>query len=268
MQISETLFETFTVDIDDDLSVNGSNFELQPFDQVYVRNSPVYITQSSVTVQGEVAFAGNYPLSRRNMRLSEIISSAGGTNPGAFIEGAYLLRRMTAEERQQNESLRDMIDKQSGSERDSLSMAGVELQNIYTVGIDLAEALARPGSDADVVLRDGDQIMIPEYNGTVRVMGAVMYPNSVTFKDGKNLKYYVKSAGGFDNRARKNRAFVIYMNGMVDSGMSAKVRPGSIVIIPSKMAKEPINWAQVVQMLSSTASMGAVVISAINLATK
>jgi protein involved in polysaccharide export with SLBB domain len=175
---------------------------------------------------------------------------------------------MTAEERQQNESLQEMIEKQVGSEQDSFSMTDVELQNVYTVGIDLAAALERPGSDADVVLRDGDQIMVPEYNGTVRVMGSVLYPNSVTFKEGKNLKYYVKSAGGFGNRARKNRAFVIYMNGMVDSGMSAKVRPGSIVIIPSKMAKEPINWAQVVQMLSSTASMGAVVISAINLATK
>jgi protein involved in polysaccharide export with SLBB domain len=241
---------------------------LEPFDQVYVRHSPVYITQSNVAVQGEVAFAGNYPLSRRNMRLSEVISAAGGTNPGAFIEGAYLLRRMTDEERKQSESLQEMIDKQADSQRDSLSMAGVQLEDVYTVGIDLAGALAYPNSDSDIVLRDGDQIVIPEYNGTVRVMGAVLYPNSVTFKEGKSLKYYVKSAGGFDNRARKNRAFVIYMNGMVDSGMSAKVRPGSIVIIPSKMAKEPINWAQVVQMLSSTASMGAVVISAINLATK
>lgn len=268
MQISETLFETFTVEIDENLSVDGSNFELQPFDQVFVRRSPVYITQSSVTVQGEVAFAGNYPLARRNMRLSEIIASAGGTNSGAFIDGAYLLRRMTAEERQQSKSLQEMIEKQAGSERDSLGMAGVELQNVYTVGIDLSDALERPGSDADVVLRDGDVIVVPEYNGTVRVMGAVMYPNSVTYKEGENLKYYVKSAGGFDNRARKNRAFVIYMNGMVDSGMSAKVQPGSIVIIPSKMAKDPVNWTQIVQMISSTASMSAVVLSAINLATK
>lgn len=268
LQISETLFETFTVEIDNDLKVDGSNFELQPFDQVYIRRSPVYITQSSVTVQGEVAFAGNYPLARRNMRLSEIISAAGGTNSGAFIEGAYLLRRMTAEERQQSESLQDMIDKQAGSERDSLSMVGMELQDVYTVGIDLAAALERPGSDADVVLRDGDRVVIPEYNGTVRVMGAVMYPNSVTYKEGKNLKYYAKSAGGFDNRARKNRAFVIYMNGMVDSGMSAKVRPGSIIIIPSKINQDPVNMAQVIQMISSTASMSAMVISAINLATK
>lgn len=266
MAISETLFETYTVELDNDLKVNGNSFVLMPFDQVYVRRSPVYITQSSVTIQGEVAFEGNYPLSRRNMRLSEVIAAAGGTNTGAFIEGAYLLREMTTEEQQQNESLRDMIDKQAGSLRDSLSMVGVDVTNIYTVGIDLAEALARPGSDADVVLRDNDVIMVPEYNGTVRVMGAVLYPNSVTFKEGKNLRYYIKSAGGFDNRARKSRAFVIYMNGMVDSGLSAKIRPGCIVIIPSKMAKEPVNWSQMVQMLSSTASMGAVVISAINLA--
>ena len=266
MQISDVLFETFTVDINDELTVDGSNFELQPYDQVFVRRSPVYITQSSVKVQGEVAFEGDYPLARRNMRLSEVIAAAGGTNPGAFIEGAYLLRQMTDEERLQNEALSDMIEKQAGNERDSLSMAGIEVSTTYTVGIDLASALAKPGSNADIVLRNGDVIMIPEYNGTVRVMGAVLYPNSVTYSEGKSLRYYVKSAGGFDNRARKNRAFVIYMNGMVDSGLSAKVRPGSIVIIPSKMAKDPVNWAEVVQMLSSTASMGAVVISAINLA--
>ena len=266
MQVSDVLFETFTIDVNDDLAVDGSNFVLQPFDQVFVRRSPVYITQSSVKVQGEVAFEGDYPLSHRNMRLSEVIAAAGGTNPGAFVEGAYLLRKMTDEERQQNEALSSMIEKQAGNERDSLSLAGIEVPNVYTVGISLAEALASPGSNADVVLRDGDVIMVPEYNGTVRVMGAVLYPNSVTYQQGKNLRYYVKSAGGFDNRARKSRAFVIYMNGMVDSGLSAKVQPGSIVIIPSKMAKEPVNWAQIVQMLSSTASMSAVVISAINLA--
>ena len=266
MQVSDVLFETFTIDVNDGLAVDGSNFVLQPFDQVFVRRSPVYITQSSVKVQGEVVFEGDYPLSHRNMRLSEVIAAAGGTNPGAFVEGAYLLRKMTDEERQQNEALSHMIEKQAGNERDSLSLAGIEVPNIYTVGISLAEALASPGSNADVVLRDGDVIMVPEYNGTVRVMGAVLYPNSVTYQQGKNLRYYVKSAGGFDNRARKSRAFVIYMNGMVDSGLSAKVQPGSIVIIPSKMAKEPVNWAQIVQMLSSTASMSAVVISAINLA--
>ena len=115
------------------------------------------------------------------------------------------------------------------------------------------------------MLRDGDVISIPQYNATVRVMGAVMYPNSVTFQDGKNLKYYVKSAGGFDNRARKNRAFVIKMNGMVESGKSATVTPGSIVIIPTKAESDPVNWSDVIGVVSSSASLAAVTVSAIRL---
>lgn len=269
MAISEQLFETFTINLNDDLKVDGEGFVLQPFDQVFVRRSPIYITQSSVRIDGEVAFAGNYPLSHRNMRISEVVAAAGGANPGAFIEGAYLLRRMTSEEQQQARALREMIESQAGgNNRDSLGIASVSLSNVYTVGIDLENALANPGSDADIVLRDGDVISIPEYNGTVKVMGAVMYPNSVTFQPGKSLKYYTKAAGGFDNNARKNRAFVIYMNGMVASGMSAEIRPGCIVIIPSKAYREPVKWNEVISMLSSTASVSAVVLSAINLATK
>lgn len=266
LNVSDTLFDVFTIEINDKLKVDGQSFKLMPFDQVYVRRSPVYVTQSSVTVQGEVAFEGDYPLTHRNMRLSEAIAAAGGTNPDAFIEGAYLLRRMTDEEQQQSNALRQMIDKQAKTERDTLTMAGLDMSNIYTVGIDLAAAINTPGSDADVVLRDGDVVSIPQYNGTVRVMGAVMYPNSVTFQEGKSVKYYVKSAGGYDNRARKNRAYVIYMNGMVDSGRSAKVRPGSIVIIPTKELREPFNLGDLVQSISATASMAAVVISAIHLA--
>ena len=266
-RVSDTLFETFTVNISDALSTDGEGgFVLKPFDQVYVRRSPVYITQSSVTVRGEVTFEGTYPLSHRNMRISEIIGSAGNVTPGAFVEGAYLLRKMTDEERAQRRALREMIEAQAErGDKDSLNMAGVELSTVYSVGIDLEKALAAPGSDADIVLRDGDVISVPTYNGTVRVMGAVLYPNSVTYRVGKKMKYYVNAAGGYDNRARKNRAFVIYMNGMVASGTSAEIRPGCIIIVPSKAYSEPIKWSEVVGLVSSTASTAAVVISVLNL---
>ena len=267
MSISEQLFETFTLNLKDDLTVDGAGFVLEPFDQVFVRRSPVYVKQSSVTVNGEVAFEGNYPLARRNMRLSEVVAAAGGANPEAFVEGAYLLRRMTDDELKQEQSLQTMINKQKEvDELENTSLDGINLSQVYTVGINLADALARPGSDADIVLRDGDVVSIPQYNGTVRVMGSVLYPNSVTYQEGKTLKYYVKTAGGFDNRARKNRAFVIYMNGMVESGMSAKIRPGCIVIIPSKSNTEPVKWSDVASVLSSTVSMTAVVVSVVNLA--
>ena len=267
----DELLETFTVDVNDGLEVNGgAGFVLQPFDQVYVRRSPVYVAQSSVTVQGEVPFAGNYPLTHRNMRLSEVVSAAGNPTSGAFIEGAYLVRKMTDEERVQQQALKDMIEKQaaSGMQRDSLNLAAVEMESTYFVGINLEAALQNPGSDADVVLRDGDVITIPEYNGTVRVMGAVTYPNTITFKAKKNLKYYIDAAGGYDNRARKNRSFVIHMNGMVASGKRAEVRPGCIIIVPSKSQTEPIKWSEVISLISSTASTTAVVMSAISIAQK
>ena len=267
LNVNDQLFETFIINVNDSLSVDdGKEFVLEPFDQVYVRRSPVYITQSSVTVTGEVAFGGNYPLSHRNMRISEVIAAAGNVTPGAFVEGAYLLRRMTDEERIQSQALHDMITAQANSgSRDSLNMAGVKIRSVYPVGINLEAALNNPGSDADIVLRDGDVVSVPLYNGTVRVMGAVLYPNSVTFTEGKKLKYYVDAAGGFDTRARKNKAFVIYMNGMVASGKSAEIRPGCIVIVPSKNRTNPISWAEAVGLLSSTASTAAVIISVLNL---
>lgn len=267
LNVNDQLFETFTVNVNDSLSVaDGREFVLEPFDQVYVRRSPVYITQSSVTVTGEVAFEGNYPLSHRNMRVSEVIAAAGNVTPGAFVEGAYLLRRMTEQEQIQNQALQDMISAQANAgSTDSLNMTGVEIQSVYPVGINLEEALNNPGSDADIVLRDGDVISVPMYNGTVRVMGAVLYPNSVTFNEGKKLKYYVEAAGGSDTRARKDKSFVIYMNGMVSSGRSADIRPGSIIIVPSKNQREPISWAEAVGLLSSTASTAAVIISVLNL---
>lgn len=263
----EQLFEIFTINLDDGVSVGGREFLLEPFDQVFVRRSPVYITQSSVTIDGEVAFEGQYPLSHRNMRLSEVVEAAGGLTSGAFAEGAYLLRRRSPEERIQNDALHTLIDMQRGvGGRDSLKLANVAMSESFPVGINLAEAMAHPGSDADIVLRDGDVISIPKYNSTVRVMGTVLYPNSVTYKEGKRLRYYVDAAGGFGNRARRKRTFVIYMNGMVESGLSAKVRPGCVVIVPAKSPAQPLRWAEIAGMISTSATTAAVVLSAISIA--
>ena len=267
LQVSDKLFEVFTVELKDGLVVGDKEFVLQPFDQVYVRRSPVYVTQSTVKVQGEVAFEGNYPLTHRNMRLSEIINSAGGVTPGAFLEGAYLLRRMTAEESMQARALNEMIlnQAQSAQRDETMVLAGVSLQDVYPIGIDMEAALAKPGSDEDIVLRDNDVIFIPQYNGTTRVMGAVHYPNTLTYKEGKSVRRYVKAAGGFDDKARKKRTFVIHMNGMVESGLRAEVRPGSIIIVPMKPYRDRnFDWGDAVQALTATGSMTAMMITAIN----
>ena len=268
LQVSDKLFEIFTIELKDGLVVGGEKeFVLQPFDQVYVRRSPVYVTQSTVAVRGEVAFEGNYPLTHRNMRMSEIIAAAGGLTPGAFLEGAYLLRRMTSEENMQARSLHEMVLQQARrAQRDeTMTLAGVALQDVYPVGIDLEAALANPGSDADLVLRDDDVIFIPQYNGTTRVMGAVLYPNTLTFKEGKSIKHYIKAAGGFDDKARRRRTFVIHMNGIVESGMRAEVRPGSIIIVPTKPYHESkFDWGDAASVFTGTGSMTALMITAIN----
>lgn len=270
LQVSDQLFEVFTIELQDGLTVGqNKGFELKPFDEVYVRRSPVYVTQSSVTIKGEVAFEGNYPLSNRNMRLSEVVKTAGGFTSGAYLEGAYLLRKMTEEELMQKQALQQMIDSQARRARQEdegvMELDGIQLQDVYSVGIRLDKAVESPNSDYDVELRDGDVVYIPKYNGTARVMGAVLYPNTITFADGRNVKYYVEAAGGFDNSARRRRVFVIHMNGMVEAGLNAHVRPGSIIVVPTKTNRGRFNWGDVVQGVSSTASMAAVVISAISL---
>jgi protein involved in polysaccharide export with SLBB domain len=206
------------------------------------------------------------------MRLSEALKAAGGTTSAAYLEGAYLLRRMTEEEIMQKKALQKMIDaqvrrsQQKEQEPASMELDSVMLEEVYTVGICLDKALAKPNSDFDVVLRNGDVICIPEYNGTTRVMGAVLYPNTITYSEGMSVKKYVKSAGGFDLNARKRRAFVIHVNGMVESGLRADVRPGSIIIVPSRAPSAGLKWENLHHGLQSTASLMAVIVSTMNLA--
>ena len=169
----------------------------------------------------------------------------------------------------QQQALQQIVDAQARRARQedihAVDLDGVKLQEVYSVGIRLDRAIDEPNSDFDVVLRDGDIIYVPEYNATARVLGAVLYPNTVTYTEGKSVKYYVKSSGGFDNAARKRGVFVIHMNGMVEAGLRAEVRPGSIIVVPTKTNRGEFRWSDVVQGISSTASMTAVVLSAISL---
>lgn len=274
--LNDELLETFSVEIDPDLTVGGgSNFKLQPFDQVYVRRSPVYITQSSVTVNGEVIFAGNYSLSRRDMRLVDVINEAGGLTPEAYVKGAYLIRRFTPEEQVKNQAIdRLMAQQRMASIGEATKQAGdtltIEmfaqaLADNYSVGIDLEKALADPSSDYNIVLRDGDVITIPLLNSTVQVMGAINYPNSVSYRKGQTVKDYVKMAGGYAQNARKSKPIVIYMNGMVDTGNSARVEPGCQIIVPYKVKAEPANVADIASILQSSSYSAAMIFSIINM---
>ncbi len=260
--------QTFSFDLKDGLLVgNGSeDFYLQPFDEVYIRKSPAYYKQQNVLVSGEVLFSGNYALSRKNERLTDLIAKAGGVTPDAYVKGARLVRRMTPEELRRKEDALRMA--QTGGSGDSISVKKLDLSDTYSVGIDLEKALRNPGSDSDMVLREGDVLFVPEYISTVKINGAVMYPNTVLYKKGGNLRYYINQAGGFGNNAKKRRVYVVYMNGTVSrvrSGSIKAIEPGCEIIVPSKEQRRRMSTSEILSMGSTSASIAAVIATLINL---
>lgn len=256
---------TYTFALKDGFVVDGQpGFTLMPFDEVYVRKSPGYNIQKNVTVEGNVMFAGTYTLSTKNERLSDIIKKAGGLNDRAYPEGARIERQRTVEEQMRAEQLLKMAKMQSGSS-DSIDVKKLDIGTTYPVGIELERALANPGGDADLVLREGDRIVVPEYNGTVKISGDVLYPNTVAYEKGKSVSYYINQAGGWGNRAKKSKTIIIYMNGTVSKvSHNAKVRPGCEIVVSSKPKQDSRSLAQWLAIGSSTASIAAMIATIIN----
>lgn len=253
---SATIGQTFSFGLKDGFVVDGEpGFTLQPYDQVFVRRSPGYSAQQNVTVSGEVLYGGTYALTTKSERISSVIAKAGGATPFAYVKGAKLTRVANEEEIRRMQDVVTLLRRQVGDAMiDSL---GINVQNTFTVGIDLEAALANPGSDADIVLREGDVITVPEYNNTVKIDGAVMMPNTVSYKEGESVKYYISQAGGYGQNAKKSKKFIIYMNGQIaevkGSGKS-QIEPGCEIIVPSKRKKQ-FNIGNLVGLTSSVASL-------------
>lgn len=231
--------ETYQFDIKDGLVIKngGEAFYLKPYDVVHVRRSPGYVMPKNITVTGEVNYEGAFTLEKKNLRLTDAIHMAGGITQDAYIKGARLIRRMNDEERQRKQAVLDAI-RNNLDEKDSISWNKMEMSNTYPIGIDLEKALKEPGGQYDIVLREGDRIDVPEYNGTVRISGDVQFPNTVTYVKGKNAKWYIENAGGYSESAKKKKAFIVYQNGMMDVlAKGTNVEPGSEIIVPSKKKK-------------------------------
>ncbi len=265
---STIIGQTYSFDLKDGFLIGekANNFSLQPFDEVYVRKSPAYFAQQNVTISGEVMFDGVYSLQQKNERLSDVVSRAGGVTPDAYVKGARLVRQMNEEERRRQADVLRMA--RSGEGKDSISIEKLDMGTTYSVGIDLEKALENPGSDYDLVLREGDQLFIPEYVNTVKISGSVMYPNTVLYKDGKKLKHYVNLAGGYGSDAKKSKAYVIYMNGTVaklSKYKSSLIQPGCEIVIPSKPESKKMSVAEVMSIGTTSASLATMIASMVNL---
>lgn len=262
-----TIAKTYTFALKEGFVISGEQgFVLQPYDEVYVRRSPGYYTQKNVSIEGEVAFPGTYTLSKRETRLTDIFTAAGGATPTAYVKGARLERTITEDERIRMNQVLKMTNIQNSGDGDSINVKSLDLGSKYYVGIDLEKAIANPGSDFDIVLREDDHIVVPEYVNTVKISGNVLYPNTVTYKKGANAKYYVNQAGGFGNRARKSGTFIVHMNGTVNQmGKGEKPTPGSEIIVPTKQRLEASQVSQWLAIGTSTASIATMIATIANL---
>ena len=277
--------QTFTLSLKDGFVIDGTpGFTLMPFDEVYVRKSPAYSEQQNVAVEGEVMFAGKYTLTKRNSRISDLFKTAGGATDQAYIKGARLIRRANENEKlrmeavlkmqreQQQKNLLQLAASSNGGNlqqvAENAKNADLEKFNVpseYPVGIDLAAAIKNPGCDADVVLREGDRLVVPQYNGTVKINGAVMYANTVAYERGKGVSYYIDQAGGFASDAVKGKAYIIYMNGKVAKvGHGAKVQPGCEIVVPAKL-KRKMSVAETMSLGTSMSSIAAMIATIANL---
>ena len=274
------LGESFSFTLANGFIVEDTVFTLQPFDEVQVRKSPVYQEQQNVKISGAVNFEGEYAMTSREFRLSDLIKMAGGLTEFAYAKGTRLVREMTKEERDQRESAmrtsqialyEESMDKDKSynlARADSLLEMKLNLGNTYNVAINLEEALAEPGGIHDVVLRKNDQITVPMYSGTVKISGEVMYPISMNYKKGASLSYYIKRAGGYSNKASKKHIYAVYMNGSTEQlGRHERgnhIEPGCEIVIPTKPKREGLSTAEIMILGTSTISISSMIISLIN----
>lgn len=260
--------EEFQITLEGGLAFDqkGDSFDLKPFDEIIVRRSPSFVAQKFVSVNGEVVFRGGYNL-KKNMRLSDLVKQAGGFTPYAYIRGAQLRRRLSDADLVKLEAKARIVQNADGA--DSLSTTLVtDIPEYYLVGIDLESAMEKPGGQHDAYLQEGDELVVPTYTSTVRISGAVVYPNAVTYEKGKSLKKYIYNAGGYAQNARR-KAYVIYANGQVETVRGSifrrypKIEPGCEIIVPIKTPREGLGIAEIMSLASSTTSIAALINSMI-----
>ncbi len=264
---AQTDFATIikTVQITRDLTIGSADneFIIEAFDQVIVRPRPSANQDGTVSLSGAFLNPGDYGITSKTVRLSELITRAG-LNSRADIGGARIYRRIILEKVERDLKLQ-RIEELHLDTASYLKQKG----DVYELlSINLEEALQHPGSDYDVILKDRDQIIVPEISQSVRITGMVQNPTSMSFKN-KSARAYIKKAGGFASRAKKSKTYVVYPNGQSASTSHflfiknyPDVTPGSEVVVPEK-PESTMTTSAIVSMSSSIVSMIAVIVALI-----
>jgi len=258
--------KTFRFDISSDLRSNNeaSNFILEPFDKVFIRTLPGYTIQQFATIDGEVIYGGKYGIVQKNMKISDLVKTAGGLTAEAFPQGAILIRTSTQTKSEQDKK-RQLLARLEIGGKDSLALAKIRFEidsishlHAAPVGIDLVKILENPGSKFDLILNDGDSVKIPRKLETVQVNGDVLYSVKVRYDHSYSTLKYINSAGGFSTNAAKRKTYVVYANGSVKATHNylffnsyPRVLPGAQIIVPDK---GPIHKATLPEIIGLGAS--------------
>lgn len=270
----------FSFSLDEHFAIQeDTTFFLEPYDIVVVRKSPSYKEQQNVTAQGEVNFEGQYSLTNKNYRLSDLVKACGGLTDMAYVRGAKLTRLMTPEELEQRDqaNLKAQIQLyedglKEGKDMnmvlaDSLLSLKTNTSNTFPVAINLEKAMTNPGSDDDILLREGDILSVPEKSNIIKISGEVMYPVSMSYEKGKNLSYYIHHAGGYSTNASKRKVYGINANGSVVKLSSNSVRdiePGMEIVVPQKSAKKKLSTTEIIGIGSGVAALASVIVALLN----
>ena len=259
--IYNTKVKIFTFNIDNGLLIkDGQDFLLKPYDIVTIKRDPEFAESSVVHIGGEVKYPGNYSLKSKNDRLSDLIERAGGITEAGFVGGARFTRALTDFERQRAIELMEIAHSS-----DTISVEKVTIKDRYSVGVDIGAAVKEPGCTKDIILRNGDQLVIPPYDNTVRISGEVLYPNTVPYIEDKSASYYINQAGGIGEKGRRSKAFIIYANGQVSRLYHGRIKPGCEIVIPTKRDKQTDaqKTSMILAGVSTLSTVGAVLISAL-----
>jgi len=259
----ETLSESFKVSVGNSLNIeDGSPFILEPNDRISVRWLKGFAEQKRVFVEGEANFPGAYSISSKNERISDLIKRAGGLSPYAFVEGGVLIRRnpyYTEDSDAINATLEN-----SNIENDTIDTK-LNNQREFSVGINLKEILEEgEDSKSNLVLESGDRIFIPSIQETIKVEGRVLLPSLIKYEDNLSLRDYIDKSGGFANRAKRSKIYVIYPNGDVATTSTflffksyPKIKPGSLVVVPVKPeVKNPLTLQEGIGVVTGLSTIG------------
>lgn len=295
---SNKVADIFYYQITKDLKISGagSGLVLEPFDRIFIRRSPGYEEQLTATIEGEILFPGEYSISNKDERISDIINRSGGLTPDAYPKGASLIRYFSTDEKERTKAIQSsrlfreyyskstasndnfdnvlistsLIDSKKQQILDSIVLSATKYRKEQTIGIDLEMILAHPHTKYDLIIKEGDRLVVPKLLQTVSLSGGLLHPISARYDERNVFRDYIRSAGGFAANANKPKSYVIYANGSVDVTRSIfgiknypKVEPGAEIVVPTKekRVKSPGEW---ISMGSALASMTLLIVTVIN----